>query len=231
MPEPVAHPDPEAAEIPSPRSWHRQRGREGRVEPRDPNGGERSKLNRGRSPHDRSTRLADASPSGISGEGKFGMPSAWVSSAVSISRRLASSRFTSSPEALRRVINSSAGSLARLRRATSSVAAFRSALIASVCTRSSRRWRSSSSTASTTARSEGSPRRARLARLPSGSWRSRFRSITGCQRLGRPGSRPLYPQLLSARTLNVTVLSAKLRISSLAYCGTPMAQKTRERTN
>ena len=70
------------------------------------------------------------------------------SSAASISRSRASSSFTSSPDALSRSMRSSAGSLARFRRATSSLAALRSALSASTRTSSSRRWRSSSSMAS-----------------------------------------------------------------------------------
>ena len=121
------------------------------------------------SPQLRTTRLALASPSGTSGAGKLGRVSARRSSSTSISRSSWSSVLTCSPDALSVAINSSAGSLARFRRATSSLAAFRSALSASTRTSSSRRRRSSSSTSATKAATAGSLRRSRLARLPSGS--------------------------------------------------------------
>ncbi len=89
-----------------------------------------------------------------------------------------SNTLTSSPDAFSRSIRSSAGCLARFRRATSSLAELRSAFSASTRTSNSRRWRSSSSMASIVAASDGSPRRIRLARLPAGSCRSRLRSIT-----------------------------------------------------
>ena len=55
-----------------------------------------SKSSRGGSPQVRTTRLADASPTGASSEGKFGSSSARCSRADSISRRRASRVFTSS---------------------------------------------------------------------------------------------------------------------------------------
>jgi hypothetical protein len=59
--------------------------------------------------------------------------------------------------------------LERLRRATSSLAAFRSAFSDSTRVSNSRRRRSRSSISSIVGPSESSPRRSRLARVPAGS--------------------------------------------------------------
>ena len=167
--------------------------------------GRGAKSNRGGSPQVRTTRLAAASPSG-----SLGRPgSSGTASAALVERGLdvaepASSALTSSPEALSRAISSSAGSLARFRRATSSLAALRSALSASdphqqlapLAVELEQRVEQ---------RAEGRVAAAEQAgAAPVGILAQTLEVDHGRSVVGRPGSRSLYPQLTLASTLKVT---------------------------
>ena len=90
--------------------------------------GRGAKSNRGGSPQVRTTRLADASPSGSLVGREIGhREDALVELGVDVAEPRVE-RLDLVAVALRRAMRSSAGSLARFRRATSSLAAFRSAL-------------------------------------------------------------------------------------------------------
>ena len=176
-----------AAGSPSRRSWRRPAGRECRAPRRAPSAAAARSRTWAARPRCGRRGWRDASPSGVSSAGKVGQRErALVELGLDLAQPRVERLDLVARLALRRAIRSSAGSLARFRRATSSLAALRSALSVSACTSSSRRWRSSSRIASSSGPTDGSRRRSSEARLPSGSWRRRLRSITA---LSFPGGR------------------------------------------